>query len=184
MRPWVTFIDSGYHANRVYDFCKPRALKRIFSIKGEDGPRPVLGAAIKKRTGKNQRPVDLFILGVDQAKSDIYARLKKTDPGPGYYHFPLSYPESYFKGLTAEKMVKSFYMGKPRIRWENPSERANEPLDLAVYGYAALKLINPVWDALEARIPKTRGQLPSIQAPGSRPLIRTQREVAFKGVQL
>lgn len=165
MRIWATFVDSGYAADRVYAYCKPRQMRRIFAVKGDDGPRPILGPAMKKRTGKNQRPVDLFIIGIDQAKSDIYSRLKKEEPGPGYYHFPSHYTKEFFKGLTAEKMITKFHKGFPRQEWTKKDGQANEPLDLNVYNYAALKLINPVWDALAARIPKVKGQAPSAPLP-------------------
>lgn len=179
MKIWVTFIDSGYQADQVYAFCKPRQMRRIFACKGDEGPRPILGPAMKKRTGKNQRPVDLFIIGIDQGKADIYSRLEKAEPGPGYYHFPLHYTEAFFKGLTAEKMVTRFHKGFPRMQWEKMSGRDNEPLDINVYAYAALKLANPVWDVLEARIPKVKGQpAPAPQA------LNWGRRIAYEGIQL
>jgi len=181
MKIWVTFVDSGYQADRVYAYCKPRQSRRIFAIKGDDGPRPILGPAMKKRTGKNQRPVDLFIIGIDQGKTDIYARLKKEEPGPGYYHFPVAYSREFFKGLTAEKMLIKYHKGFPRQEWTKKEGAANEPLDINVYNYAALKLINPVWDALAARIPKVKGQ------PASAPMTGYQqkgRRMGHEGIKL
>jgi len=155
----ATCIDSGYKATTVYDYVKSRQRTyRVYAIKGkEGGTMPMVSAPSKKKQGVSKRPVDLFILGVDVIKSLVYRRLKITEVGPGYCHFPLAFAsnsecdEEYFLQLTAEKVVTRYDRGWPKNVWIKMRPR-NEKLDIRVYGYAALKLLNPVWDALAKRV--------------------------------
>ena len=151
-----TCIDSGgHHTQRVYEYCRTRAGKRIFAIKGMPGfGRPVVSAPSGKRHGRERRPVDLFLLGVDEIKARIYARLKNDEPGPGYVHFPRTdeFDEAYFDQLTAEEIKTKMVMGVSKREWRLPSGRRNEALDCDVYSYAALILIKPNLEALEKRL--------------------------------
>lgn len=145
-------IDSGgHHTQIVYDYCRTRAARRVFAIKGVAGPgRPVVQISRKAR-GKTARRVDLYTVGVDDAKGIIYARLRAPEPGPGYCHFPVERQEEYFAQLTGEKVVTKYYRGFPRKEWVKARAR-NEALDCRVYGYAALKILNPVWSAIAKRL--------------------------------
>lgn len=142
-------IDSGgHHTQMVYDFCKNQAPRAIFAIKGIGGEGvPIVSAPANKRSGKDERKVELFTIGVDDAKTRLYSRLRKTVPGPGYCHFPISYTEEYFKQLTAEE---SKTRDGKRV-WEKIRAR-NEALDVNVYAYAALQLVDPAWEQLKERI--------------------------------
>jgi len=157
----ATCIDSGHKATIVYDYVKTRQrTRRVYAIKGKEGSTmPMVSAPSKKKQGISKRPVDLFIVGVDVIKSLIYRRLKNTEAGPGYCHFPLAFAsgaecdEEYFAQLTAEKVVTRYKKGWPKQEWIKTRAR-NEKLDIRAYGYAALKLLNPVWDALMERVQK------------------------------
>ena len=35
-------IDTGYQSKIVYDFCKPREVRRVFAVKGVGGVRPIV----------------------------------------------------------------------------------------------------------------------------------------------
>jgi phage terminase large subunit GpA-like protein len=59
----------------------------------------------------------LYPLGVDTAKEVIYSRLKITEPGAGYYHFPQDRDREYFLQLTAEKQVTRFTKRMPKREW-------------------------------------------------------------------
>jgi phage terminase large subunit GpA-like protein len=144
-------IDSGDQTTRVYDFVRQSRHQRIFAGKGVSGSgRPV--AKISRATsGKKRRQVDLYQIGVDDAKGTVYARLKMQDVGAGYCHFPLERELEYFEQLTAEKLITKFYKGFPRKEWVKARPR-NEALDCRVYAYAALKILNPVWTAIEKRL--------------------------------
>lgn len=146
-------IDSGHHTQTVYRFCEERSRQRVWAMKGRGGAGvPIAGPPTKKKTTRANHPVDLYTVGTDQAKSSIYARLKLQQPGPGYCHFHMDYPEKYFEGLTAEKAIKKFTKGFSTIVWHKPPGLPNEPLDIRVYQFAAMSILNPVWTALEKRL--------------------------------
>ena len=149
----ATGIDSGHMTNTVYRFCVERSQRRVWAMKGRGGEGvPIASPPTKKKTTISGSPVDLYTVGTDQAKSTIYARLKLSRPGPGYCHFHQDYTEAFFDGLTAEKALTVYTKGFPKIVWRKPPGMANEPLDIRVYQYAALCILNPVWSALEKRL--------------------------------
>lgn len=138
-------IDSGGHrANQVYKFCKRRFNRRIFAIKGSNDSA---AAYIQKPTKNNREQAYLFTIGVDTGKSWLMDRLKLTEPGPGFCHFPMEdgrgYDEKYFKGLTSEKKVMRYKKGKPYFAWElkdKGEHRRNEPLDCRNYATSAIEI--------------------------------------------
>ena len=149
-------IDSGgHHTQSVYAYCKKRQPKRVFAIKGSS----ISGKALVSRPSiSNRMRVKLFSIGTDTAKELIYSRLKITQPGAGYCHFPARYDEVYFKQLTAEKLVTRYHKGFPVRKWEKSSGRRNEALDCRVYGLAALHIINPNLEMLAASIKETEDE--------------------------
>lgn len=157
LRISATCIDSGGHKTQeVYDYCKTMKSQRVFATKGVGGlGKPVISSPSAKRTGKNKRAVELFTIGVDEAKRLVMGRLQRFEPGPGYFHFPVKYNEEYFKQLTAEKIVTRYIKGFPKQEFVKTRPR-NEAFDITVLAYAALKLVNPVWEALAEKIPNTK----------------------------
>lgn len=148
-------IDSGGHNTQaVYQYAKRHRGARVFAVKGKGGPGvPIVGNPSRRRAGaKTKRPVDVYIVGVDQAKSVIMKRLKLTAPGPGYCHFPMGRATDYFKQLTAEKMLTKFVKGFPRREWVKASGQRNEALDCRVYAFAALVLRAPQFDKIAFRV--------------------------------
>ena len=83
----------------------------------------------------------LFPVGVDTAKELIYSRLKITEPGPGFCHFPEDREDEYFRQLTAEKIITKYVQGRTKRAWVKTRTR-NEALDVRVYALAALALMN------------------------------------------
>lgn len=145
----ATGIDSGFRAQMVYNYVKLRKAQRVFACKGVGGDgRPLLSAPAHKQSGKDKRKVDLFTIGTNEAKGILLARLTQDVPGPGYSHFPIEYDAEYFAQLTAEERQTKYYKGFPRSEWVKTRPR-NEALDIRVGNMAILKLVNPVWDALE-----------------------------------
>jgi len=167
----ATGIDSGgSHTQVVYDYCRRRAIRRVFALKGVAGAgRPVVTLSRKHQGGGN-RKVDLHLVGVDDAKGTIYSRLKIDDVGPGYCHFPFERSDDYFLQLTAERIVTRFSKGFPRREWVKVRAR-NEALDCRVYAYAALRILNPVWSAVSRRVAQQERQAPS-PAPTEDPINR------------
>jgi phage terminase large subunit GpA-like protein len=138
-------IDSGGHyTQQVYNYARNRAGKRVFAIKGIGGEgKPVIGRPSKNNIGK----INLFPVGVDTAKELVYARLKMTEEGAGYCHFPIGRNEEYFRMLTAEKRVVKYFKGRPKREWVKIRQR-NEALDCRVYATAALAVLNINMDAV------------------------------------
>lgn len=138
-------IDSGgHHSNQVYQFTKPRQVRRVFAIKGLSTP----GKPIANRptfVGKNKAV--LYGVGTDSAKEVIFARLN-TDVNETTLHFPHNVDEEYFKQLTAEKRITKFVRGRKSLVWKQIRKR-NETLDCLVYCFAAIYILNPNWDSLE-----------------------------------
>lgn len=148
MKILAACIDSGgHHTDQVYRYTKLRYEKRIFAIKGKGGADVPY---IRNPTTNNRVKTPLFIIGVDAGKSMIYQRLRVEAKGPNYCHFPeneeAGYTETYFKGLTSEKMVIRFRKGRSTIVWEvkDSAHKRNEPLDLRNYATAALEIANPI----------------------------------------
>jgi phage terminase large subunit GpA-like protein len=159
-------IDSGGHyTQQVYNYVKKRTGKRVFAIKGIGGEgKPIIGKPSKNNIGK----INLFPVGTDTAKELIFARLKITEEGAGYCHFPIERSEEYFRMLTSEKKVTRYFKGRPRREWVKVRQR-NEALDCRVYALAALQLMGLNLDNLakqaqnvvqsQRNIPKRRGNL-------------------------
>jgi phage terminase large subunit GpA-like protein len=134
--------SKGY-TQRAYEYARARTGRRLFAIKGTPGwDRPVVSSPARKRTGKNQRKVELFSVGVDEAKLTVMRRLAVSEPGPGYCHIPAQREAEWFHQLTAERLVTKYIKGVPKREWRQSRPR-NEALDCRVYAYAALKIASP-----------------------------------------
>lgn len=144
-------VDSGGHYTQaVYEFCAQRQVRRVFAIKGVGGEgRPIVSAPSKKSYANKRHPVKLYTVGVDAAKATVYSNLRIAERGPGYCHFPTAYDQEYFEQLTAEKVVTKFHKGYPRREWQKTRLR-NESLDIRAYALAAVTLLNPNFEALNA----------------------------------
>lgn len=133
MRVRLACIDAGGHyQHQVLEYCRRR--KGVVAIRGTAGARPVWsGRASKTRHGHR-----VFWVGVDTAKDTLYARLRFSEAGPGYVHFPIGgmFGEEYFRQLTAEEVQTRYSEGRPYRVWTLPSGRRNEVLDTWVYALA------------------------------------------------
>ena len=134
----------GFHLNTLAStFCGWKEIVQKFIVAKEqlDQGNP---------TTNNRVKTPLFIIGVDAGKALLYQRLRHNTKGPNYCHFPANeeagYDETYFKGLTSEKMVVRFRKGRSVTVWElkDSKYKRNEPLDLRNYATAALEIANPV----------------------------------------
>lgn len=141
LRPLVTLIDSGGHyTQQVYDYTKPREVKGIYACKGFAGQGHSIVGKFSLRGKSNAK---MFQVGVDTAKEVLFHRLQLTDFGPGYVHFKKSVCDAeFFRQLTAEKQIKKFSRGYPKILWTKVRAR-NEVLDCVVYAMGALRILNP-----------------------------------------
>ena len=135
-------VDTGGHKTQaVYNYCRSRA-PVVFALQGASTPgRPVIGNPSKQDIDylgkKMKNGVSLYNIGTDVAKGLIYNRLKLTDPGPGYMHYPSGLPEEFYRQLTAEKLVTGYdQQGFKKLKWVKTRTR-NDVLDCHVYAYAA-----------------------------------------------
>ena len=79
------------------------------------------------------------MVNVNAAKEAIYSRLRMTEPGPGYIHFPIAdeINAEYFEQLSSEQIVTKYREGRAHRVWILPSGKQNEALDTFVYALAA-----------------------------------------------
>ncbi len=140
-------VDSGHHTQQVYDYCKRKQPSRVYPVKGAS----TRGVPIVSRMSTDQRTgVRFYLVGTDTAKETVFSRLQIEDVGAGYCHFPIHYDEEYFKMLTAEHCVTRFHKGVARREWVlKKGQRRNEALDIFVYNFVALKILNPNFEVLE-----------------------------------
>ena len=182
MKITSTFIDSsdGNHTKRIYWFCRPRQVRRVYACKGVPGPgQTLIRPRAQSRTHRGN--VDLRLVGVDTAKESLYANLREEDGGTGFCHFPSAYldefgvkhllpmyDEEHFKQLTAEQLVSTTEGMTTVKRWEKKRPR-NEALDCRVYAMAALEDLNVRWNALAKNIGRrtVRAQRPAAEPEDS-----------------
>ncbi|MFP4146578.1 MAG: terminase gpA endonuclease subunit [Halorhodospira sp.] len=191
-------VDTGgHHTEAAYRYCVPRMAQRIYPIKGQSRPGGQRSQVFPyKPTRRTKGKVPLYIVDVDAAKDAVVPRLSKTEPGPGYCHFPAHYEAEYFRQLTAERPVLERDRNGNRVRrWKLRASRRNEALDLRVYNYAALSALRNLGFKLNehaARVGATRPQErepvmwarsaeqaeqapPPIPDPAERPVPRSRR---------
>jgi hypothetical protein len=137
-------IDSGFATQEVYNFCRLRAHRFIFPIKGVPQiGKPILGRATAQEVNYRGKAiadgVRLYPVGTDTAKKLIYGRLTKVkEPGPGCMHYPEGLHDEFFDQLVAESRIKTHTRsGKEAYAWVKPSGKRNEAFDLEVYALAA-----------------------------------------------
>lgn len=143
LRPEVVCIDTGGHFTQsAYGFTRKyeKMGLRWHGIKGVPGSgKPV----IKLSEQKFKHGTQLYLVGVDDAKTTIYTRFGIEKPGPGYVHFHEGIDEDLLKQATCEyAVVEPDKNGFLKRRWEKKETDRNEMLDLLVYNLAARSSIN------------------------------------------
>ncbi len=161
MRIQGTLVDAaGHRTQSVYSAVIPRQARRVWASFGRSGGEKGLLVSPPKaiRPASGIGTVQRRIVDVDQVKALLMARLR-SEPGPGYIHFPMTVGEAFFDELTAEKLItKRNKYGVPTKVWEQIRER-NESLDTFVLALAALRIMAPkpeVFQKLAARIAAAR----------------------------
>jgi phage terminase large subunit GpA-like protein len=170
-------VDSGgHHTASVYRYAAERASRRIWAIKGRGGP----GVPVwpRRPSRKKGQAATVFIVGVDAAKEALYARLKRTEPGAGYCHFPKGRGADWFRQLTAESLATRYVKGRPVREWRKAPGDRNEALDCRVYAAAALQglialgaRLNAEAEILDARPLRTDTAPGAGRSPSSPPTV-------------
>jgi phage terminase large subunit GpA-like protein len=141
-------VDTGgANTDAVYRAVRARQAGGVLlGIKGFPGEgKPLIGNATRTNLGK----IPLFPVGTFTGKDLVMGRLKISDPGPGYCHFPTRYGPEFFKGITAEEVRVKHNKGFPVREFHKIYDR-NEPLDCRVYATAAFASLNVRIDELVA----------------------------------
>ncbi len=150
-------IDSG-DGNRtqvVYDYCEMVQHRRIVAIKGQAGPRPIIRASTTRR---RNRTATLFIIGVDQVKTDILVSLPLENTTPQSIRLSNGLEEEFFVQLTAERREIKYTAGRPEVTFARVDRRRAEALDATVYAIAVKSLIKidfgARYESLKAKAPQ------------------------------
>jgi len=174
LKPWsvnglnCVCIDSGYSAENVYAYVKPRQSRRYFATKGDSGFKKPFIIDVKYEKKHNTR---FALIAVDAIKGRIYDRLnleaKPDQPlPPGYMHFNTHCNQDFFDQLTSEKRVqRRDPQGFIRWAWVLKGGRRNEVLDCYVGNFAAITLLDPDFAVLEDRYQERLEQWSVSQAP-------------------
>ena len=121
----MTMSNKKYTYDKLVTMVTDTMYDWFDNLDDEDTAHPVLGMMIM---------------------SEAMSNLKMA----GYCHFPIHYDENYFAMLTAEHCVTRFHKGVARREWVlKKGQKRNEALDIFVYNFVALKILNPNFEVLE-----------------------------------
>lgn len=136
----AALVDSGdgNATQHVYDFCAPRGDRKIYALKGRGGPHPVLKLSTTR--SRRRRGVALWLVGVDQLKTDLMTTLPWPMDRDKSFRFSNGLDEEYYRQLTSEKRRIKNMKGRMVPVFEPVHGRRNEALDCAVYAMAARHL--------------------------------------------
>lgn len=158
LRHSLTFIDSGYNTDAVYDFCSEWT-HGVYPVAGRD--RPAKNQLVPHfRQVKTKRSGPAFHITVDLYKDQLSEKLKRKWDGEGvmpegHFNAPAEVTDAHLKELTIERKQIRF---DPRTNhrlgwaWVRPHANArNELWDLSVYARAALDVLafNQMVEVLE-----------------------------------
>lgn len=146
-------IDAKYLTGYVHRFCRdyigPHGAKAI-AIQGKDGRHRAVIADPPVETRRRSRGPRSRIVGIDGIKDTLMERLRLTETGPGYVHFPTHIgtkpiDPAFFSQLTAEELKTEYNKRRQPVRvWRKKAkDLANEVWDTFVYAYAALASLGP-----------------------------------------
>jgi len=154
------FIDSGFQEQYVYRFVRDRQSRGVFAIKGSSDQSAPLWKPPRRVKGHG---VGIIGIGGNVAKDILFGRLKQTDVGPRYVHFPegRGFDEAYFAQFRAEEKRTKYVRGFPVFEWKKVAER-NEAIDLWAYSIAAL-------ESMRLNLNRERGSVEKQTEPKPKP---------------
>lgn len=159
-------VDTGgNHTAQVHSYCRRRRARRVFACKGMSGNKPLWPTnAIRSKSNDH-----LWMLGVDTGKDALFGRLKITEPGPGFIHFPAldEFGEHYFAMLTAERREVRKRAGQSYTAWV-PIRDRNEALDTFVGALAVRRsLPRRLERHLEFAVARPEEAAPAVSRPAA-----------------
>ncbi len=166
-------VDAGDQTMSVYNWVRSQEdPARVIAVKGIESADVVVNTGSKVDVslgGKRVGWVRLYLVGKAMTTSELYGWVRQDLPTEderlngavtptGYCHFP-SYPESYFKELTALQLVSHKNPKGFIVRtWELIPGRADDFLAARRYARAAAalcgldRLRDADWEALDAQL--------------------------------
>jgi phage terminase large subunit GpA-like protein len=110
----------------------------VFAIKGVPGPKPVIEATKSKWT--KARGARLYLVGVEQVKTDLLSSLDRERGQPMAIRFSDTLTEEWFIQFTSERRKVEYRKGKPVVEFARIGYRSAEALDASVYAVAVRSL--------------------------------------------
>jgi len=129
------FIDSGFAADRVYDFVR-RIGGNVYASKGQERMTQPLRTNVVDVTQKGKMlkaGVQLWHINTDYYKSQVYARVRWPLDQPGGWHLHEDTDEDYCRQLVSESVVTK---ASGRRIWVR-HYKDNHYLDCEVLAFAA-----------------------------------------------
>ncbi len=180
-------VDTGgENTLMAYEFVRHKGPLCVWGIKGKEGQGKALWP--RRPTRNNKGKVDLYLIGIDSAKAQLYARLRASvaqvergekPGGPGFVHIAAHLcedivhpdgtrsPSEYLQQLVAEQPKTVATKTGTVVEWRKPSHRTrNEALDCDVYAQAALA----GWKALRRSVDAVVESTPSAPPAAPKPV--------------
>lgn len=185
---------GGGHTIAAYDYVRNKGSRRIWGTVGRSGQGKRLWPRRPKQN--NIGKIDLYTIGIDGAKSQLYARLKAsieqvrqhgTRGGPGFVHIAAHLcadqadgsPSEYLQQLVAEVVKTRLTKAGPVIEWDLPPHTRNEALDCDVLAQAALAGWKALRKSLETNV--ARFNPGGVPAPTA---ISAQNQTSYQRVEI
>lgn len=152
MKAQIGMCDANYSTGAATKFINSLRPMLAYPIKGSSHR-----LRVPVQTPKRGSRSSSLLIDTSEFKTVIYSRLKQTEVGARYMHFPKEYDDEFFAQLTAEKVTTRYVKGVPSQSWEVVrSNRRNEALDIRVYNHAALHVLNVNFEKLKQNLEAKR----------------------------
>lgn len=170
LRVSLTFVDSGdgNYTNEIARRTAARAAMGVFAIKGDGKTgKPFVNPPSKLPIDQDKRRgYWLYVIGVNAGKSAIMQAVAVQEAGANYMHLPKGeergYDRRWYSGLLSETEVIRGNV----VKWEKlPGHERNEALDCRNYARAAVKVLNPDFDAIADALRGTPKAKKTLQSP-------------------
>lgn len=136
MKIEASAIDMGGHyGDQIKAYANARIRKRVWAIKGRNQTKGTRSASVWPRKVSRKTGGSYWHMIDTQLAKDAVGRMLSIR-GSGSATFPDTFSDSYFEGLSAEKL----YINKKGQRhWQRTkSSNTGEEWDCLIYAYAAL----------------------------------------------
>lgn len=183
LRVALTFVDSGdgNYTNEIAMRTRARQVMNVYAIKGDGRMgKPYINPPSRLAiAGSKADTYWLYVLGVNAGKAAIMQSVAVGTPGANYMHLPQGEERGYdirwYSGLLSEAPV----VKGSTIAWEKiPGHERNEALDCRNYAHAAMKVINPDFDALARALTAK----PKEAKPATKPTPKPRRKSRLSGL--